>query len=141
MLCATHAAGSEVPALPPLRVSSRVLVSTRPREVAIVIENTSIAPISMRTGVGLERREHGVWSVVQAGGLLLRTACDGPPLPSCVTLAARSTLVTTPWLGTVGNAQCVCERCVAAPAGEYRFVPQTCDSRPIAGAPFVIPAR
>ncbi len=61
-------------------------------------------------------------------GLELRADCQ-TPAPECVEIVAGAELRPPPWLGTLGDAQCICTRCAPAPAGTYRFVLTSCDGR------------
>ena len=65
-------------------------------------------------------------AAVDGVSLGLRYSCEDPA-PECVTLAPGGTYLPPPWLGVVGDAQCDCLRCAAAPAGEYRFVVRSCN--------------
>jgi len=95
------------------------------REVAIRVENRGDAEAEISPEVALQVRDGDAWSDVDEVDLRLRYSCEDE-VPECVTLAPGGTYLPPPWLGVLGDAQCACERCVAAPAGEYRFVVRSC---------------
>lgn len=96
------------------------------RAVALRIENRGTEAAELAGAVTLERRDGDAWAAVDGVSLGLRYSCEDPA-PECVTLAPGGTYLPPPWLGVVGDAQCDCLRCAAAPAGEYRFVVRSCN--------------
>lgn len=128
------------PADPPV-----VSVAGRPAEggVAIVVQSRGAAPARVRRAVRVEAREGDAWTPVETGeSVLLRDRCDDDP-PACVELVPGAELRAVPWSGRAGDAQCACERCAAVPAGEYRFVLESCAPEGhaphrIASAPFPV---
>ncbi|UJR83818.1 hypothetical protein [Sandaracinus amylolyticus] len=112
------------------------------REVAIVIENrgTELARVSPR--LVLERASsEGRFARVDATELALRPSCEREA-PTCVELAPGAALHPPAWLGTTGDAQCACERCVPAEPGTYRFVATSCGgAHRLEGEPFEIVTR
>ncbi len=108
------------------------------RTVAIRIENRGTEPAELAGTVGLERREGSAWSAVDAVALDLRYSC-ADEAPACVTLAPGGAYLPPPWRGVLGDAQCDCERCAPAPAGDYRIVVRSCDrAHAIAGDEFAL---
>ncbi|MCC6876725.1 MAG: hypothetical protein IT378_20650 [Sandaracinaceae bacterium] len=128
------------PADPPLGVRLTGEVDGA-RHVAIRLENrgTELARVAPRVGIEA-LSEDGAWvRFEREAQLKLRYDCGAEP-PSCVELAPGGTLLPPPWLGTRGDAQCVCERCVPAPPGRYRFVVHRCDgAEDVEGEPFALP--
>lgn len=105
------------------------------REVAIQLENHGSEAAEVRGRLTLQRREGDRW-VDASTRIDLRYSCDDQA-PECVTLAPGAVYIPPPWLGTEGDAQCVCTRCAPAPAGTYRFVATTCRGAHTAeGEPF-----
>jgi hypothetical protein len=97
------------------------------RDVSFVVENHGRAEVSLRSEVAIERRDGEAWSAVdEIQSVSLRMDCQTAP-PECVTLAPGAALHPPAWTGMIGDAQCMCERCVDAPAGAYRIVVTTCD--------------
>ncbi|NOY91381.1 MAG: hypothetical protein GXP55_09230 [Deltaproteobacteria bacterium] len=79
--------------------------------------------------IGVEREVDGRFEPVgSVAGLELRADCQ-TPAPECVEIVVGAELRPPPWLGTLGDAQCICTRCAPAPAGTYRFVLTSCDGR------------
>jgi hypothetical protein len=111
--------------------------------VAIAIENRSREVVHVASALTVERRTSGgAWERgPNVAGLALRDDCEHAP-PECRALAPGAALFPPPWLGTWGDAQCVCTRCGAAEPGVYRFVATTCDgAHRIEGEPFDLAAR
>ncbi len=89
--------------------------------------------------VTVERWHGKGWTPVGVSGLLLRANCRPDPKTrvltppalahGCITLAPRKTFRSQPWLGTLGDAQCACERCRPARPGTYRYLGQSCGDR------------
>lgn len=92
--------------------------------------------------IGVEREVNGHFqAITQIATLELRADCR-TPAPDCVELVAGAELRPPAWLGTWGDAQCICTRCWPAPAGSYRFVLTSCDGRQrVESAPFTLPER
>lgn len=95
------------------------------REVLIRVENRGDASTELGRTVRVERQTDGGWDAVDVE-LSLRYSCEDEAM-ECVTLAPGATYLPPPWLGTIGQAQCECERCAAAEPGTYRFVLQSCN--------------
>lgn len=96
------------------------------RLVALRIENRGAEAAELAGTVTLERRAGETWSPVEGVSLDLRFSCEDPA-PECVTLAPGGIYLPPPWRGVIGDAQCDCERCAAAPAGDYRVVVRSCN--------------
>lgn len=113
------------PAGPPPVLAVRA-ERTRDRTFAPVVQNRGreLARISSR--LVLEREGEDAFEAVPSVDLSLRWDC-ATAAPECVELAPGAELRPPAWLGTLGDAQCDCERCADAPAGTYRFVVTTCD--------------
>lgn len=95
--------------------------------VAIVIESRGSEATSLGGQILLERQVGDAFEAVDGvAGLSLRTSCEVAEAPACSTLVPGAELRPPPWLGTLGDAQCLCTRCGPAPAGVYRFVVQSC---------------
>jgi hypothetical protein len=127
------------PDTPPAN-APRVIVRGEPgegRSVAIAIENHAEAPVSLARAIAVEERSGGSWRVVETAGLSLRSTCDAEA-PECLTLQPGAELYPPEWLGTRGDAQCICTRCVPVESGSYRFVVTTCEGARIEGEPFEI---
>ena len=108
------------------------------RQVAIHIENHGSAAAELRGRLTLQRRDGERWRDLETR-LDLRFSCEDRA-PECVTLAPGAEYIPPGWLGTEGDAQCVCTRCGEAPAGTYRFVATTCDgAHTVEGEPFELP--
>lgn len=108
--------------------------------VAIRVENhgTDAAELSGRLIV--EHREGEAWEPARAS-LDLRYSCEDRA-PECLTLAPGAVLIPPAWLGTWGDAQCVCTRCGPADPGSYRLVATSCSgAHRIESDPFDLPAR
>ncbi len=114
----------------------RVIGTPSERLVAISVTNASDAPVQLAKAVVVEMAHGARWSVVSGvAEITLRSDCQ-TPAPACITLVQGSTLEPPAWLGTVGDAQCICTRCGPAPSGRYRFVIRTCAGARIEGEPF-----
>ena len=111
--------------------------TTDGRRVAIRVANTGSAQVALAAPLTLERQVDGHWSVLEGvASITLRRSCE-IEAPPCTTLAAGAELFPPDWLGTLGDAQCMCTRCGPAPAGNYRFVVRSCDgARRYEGDPF-----
>ncbi|MBX3269940.1 MAG: hypothetical protein KF729_06745 [Sandaracinaceae bacterium] len=121
---------------PVLRVSGE---RERAGGVAIRIENRGDAEARLAGRLALQHRDGGRWAPLASVSLDLRYSCEDRA-PECVTLAPGASYLPPRWLGMIGDAQCACERCTAAPGGEYRFVVQSCDrAHTIEGEPFALP--
>lgn len=92
-------------------------------EDVLRVRNVGNALVRVRSAVKLERREGSTWRE-QSASFSLRASCD-ERAADCVALAPGAELLPPKWLGTIGDAQCACERCVPA-RGEVRFVIETC---------------
>jgi hypothetical protein len=107
----------------------------RDRSVAVSIESRGERPAELSRRVVIEQREGETFRPV--GNLALRDSCNGSVPDGCVTLVPGAELRPPEWLGLLGDAQCACERCAAAPAGVYRFVATSCDgAHRVESAPF-----
>jgi hypothetical protein len=103
--------------------------------LATTIENRSSAAIELRRALRLDREE-GAAFVPFAGveAIWIRPDCevrDGVVFwagggDECVTVAPGETFEAPAWFGTIGDAQCACERCVPAPSGRYRLSARAC---------------
>lgn len=93
--------------------------------VAIRVENRGAEVAELGNRVDLQRRAGDAWEDVSAV-IHLRYSCDDP-VPDCVTLAPGGTYLPPAWTGDIGDAQCACEECGPAEAGEYRFVVHSCN--------------
>ena len=114
----------------------RVVGAPSSSEVAISVTNASDGPVQLAKALVVETAHGSSWSELQGvGELALRSDCQ-TAAPACLTLVSGATLEPPAWLGTVGDAQCACERCGPAPVGRYRFVAHTCSGARIEGAPF-----
>ena len=104
--------------------------------VAIAIENRGTTTASVASAITLEAQRGDAWEALEGTALTTRADCQHEPV-HCQELAPGAALQPPAWLGTIGDAQCACERCGAAPAGTYRFVVRTCDgSHTLPGDPF-----
>jgi hypothetical protein len=110
-----------------------------PREITITVENRGTEPVRLAPKIEVESAsDDGSFAPVDAmGNITVRASCDDTA-PECVTLVAGAVLFPPPWFGTVGHAQCACERCVPVESGRYRFVVHTCDGGRIDGEPFTL---
>jgi hypothetical protein len=116
----------------------RVVVRGEPKEggaVAIAIENRSDAPVSLSRDLIVEQRTGDSFTVVTTAGVTLRSSCEAEA-PECITLVPGAELYPPDWLGTRGDAQCICTRCVPVEAGSYRFAITTCEGARIDGETF-----
>jgi hypothetical protein len=117
----------EPPADAPLEIRLRAEAGEGRLVTAVVEVRGGRARLSRTLGV--EHEVNGRFEdLASVAGLELRVDCQ-TPAPECVELVAGAELRPPPWLGTQGDAQCVCTRCGAAPAGRYRFVVRSCDGR------------
>jgi len=132
----------EQPAVPedaPLQLRARAEVDSG--QVALVLEVLR-GRARLASTLGVEREVDGHFvAVTGIAGLTLRSDCQ-TPAPECVALVAGAELRPPPWLGTLGDAQCICTRCGPAQAGTYRFVVSSCDGRQRAETErFTLPER
>jgi hypothetical protein len=129
------------PSDPPPSDAPRVIVRGTPNDpgrlVAIAIENHAEAAVSLSRELVVEVQRGDSWSTVTTAGLSLRSTCEAEA-PECVTLQPGAELYPPEWLGTQGDAQCICTRCVPVESGTYRFVVTTCEGARIEGEPFAI---
>lgn len=97
-------------------------------QVTIDVENrgTELARLAPAIAVERERGDGSFEAVDGIASLTLRPDCRTEP-PACVELAPGAVLHPPEWLGTHGDAQCICTRCAPVEAGTYRFVLTTCD--------------
>jgi len=108
----------------------------RHRQVAIAIENRGTTTASVASAITLEAQRGDAWEALEGTALTTRADCQHQPVP-CQELAPGAALQPPAWLGTIGDAQCACERCGAVPEGTYRFVARTCDgAHTLPGDPF-----
>jgi hypothetical protein len=92
----------------------------------LIVENRGDEPVELATALVLERRDGDAFTTVEEiQGVALRYDCESET-PECITLVPGAALHPPPWTGDIGDAQCACERCAAAPEGTYRFVVTTC---------------
>lgn len=99
------------------------------------------AEVQLSSELSLERRRGEDWSPVDGAALALRYDCASAA-PECVTLAPGAVFIPPAWLGTIGDAQCACERCVPAEEGTYRFVARSCaGAHTVTGDPFELVRR
>jgi hypothetical protein len=141
----TEASGSEspsagVPAQPvdpgPVPVVRITGTPDLDRHVAIRVENHGAEETQLRGALTLQRQNGEAWEAASSAGIDLRYSCEDQA-PECVTLAPGAVLIPPAWLGTWGDAQCVCTRCGPAEAGTYRFVATSCSgAHTIEGEPF-----
>lgn len=127
------------PADPPLTVDLRGEVADG--VVTPVIEVRG-GTARLSASIVIEREDAGRYAPLEGvGTLALRASCE-EPISDCVEVVEGAELRPPAWLGTVGDAQCICTRCGPAPAGTYRFVLTSCDGRQrVEGAPFELPER
>jgi hypothetical protein len=93
---------------------------------SLIVENRGNEPVELTTALVLERQDGDAFAAVEEiQGLALRYDCQSET-PECITLVPGAALHPPPWTGDIGDAQCACERCTAAPEGTYRFVVTTC---------------
>jgi hypothetical protein len=103
--------------------------------VAIRVENHGTDAAEIRGRLTLQRRDGERWRD-RSTRIDLRFSCEDEA-PECVTLAPGAVYIPPAWLGTDGDAQCVCTRCGPAPAGTYRFVATSCNgAHTLTGEPF-----
>ncbi len=142
----TEATGSEATPEPtaaaepgPVPVVRITGAPDRDRRVAIRVENRGTEAAELRGAVTVQRRAGESWEDARAARLDLRYSCE-EEAPECVTLAPGAVLLPPEWLGTWGDAQCVCTRCGPAEAGTYRFVVTSCSGAHTAlSEPFDLP--
>src|SRR5262249_54240648 len=108
----------------------------------ISVAVTGGAAVALAPRVFVEQRDGTDWHDVHGiAELSLRPDCEHPA-PDCVNLVPGAELLPPSWLGTTGDAQCVCTRWAPVPAGTYRFVLRTCDgTKRYLGEPFELSAR
>jgi hypothetical protein len=107
-------------------------VRGRSGHVSIAIENR-----------GTDVARLGALEVVRDGEtaatLALRDDCEHDA-PECRELLPGGALHPPPWLGTIGDAQCACDRCADAEPGSYAIVVTTCDgAHRLSSPPFAVP--
>lgn len=132
---------------PPLAMTPKV--ADPPADVRITVEKDGFvvesrgAPARLRRALALERKDGDTWApLANVGPIWIREGCEPKDQVmywadggrECVEVGR---LVSPPWNGMIGDAQCMCEQCAAAPPGEYRLVAEGCDDgRRWEGAPF-----
>jgi hypothetical protein len=95
--------------------------------VGISIANHGAEDVSLRARVAVEVDDDGTFHAgASSSTLSLRYDC-AHEADTCVTLAPGAELLPPSWLGTWGDAQCVCTRCGPVDPGNYRLVVTTCD--------------
>jgi hypothetical protein len=95
--------------------------------VDVIVENHGREPVELAATLEVEGQGPGGFAPVEGiAGLSLRRSCEEPG-DACLSLVPGAELHPPAWLGTIGDAQCICTRCAPAPAGRYRFVVATCD--------------
>jgi hypothetical protein len=111
--------------------------TTDGRRVAIRLANTGTAQVELAAAITVEREVDGTWSALDGvASITLRRSCE-VEAPPCTTLAPGAEFFPPDWLGTIGDAQCMCTRCGPASAGRYRFVVRSCHgARRYDGDPF-----
>ncbi len=118
--------------------------------IAVTVVNGRNAPMEVRRALVIEQEREEEWFELMAvGAFWLRESCaavDGVLYPEgmaddCVTLEANTGVEVQPWNGSVGDAQCACERCARVPAGRYRVVLQDCHGSRFESEPFGLGLR
>ena len=113
--------------------------------IAVTVVNGTNAPLEVRRALRIEQEREGEWHELMAvGAFWLRencTAIDGVLYPEtmaedCVSVEANLGVEVRPWNGSVGDAQCICERCARVPAGRYRVVLRDCHGGRVESEPF-----
>ncbi|MDQ3032501.1 MAG: hypothetical protein M3Y87_08805, partial [Myxococcota bacterium] len=106
---------------------------------AITLENRGTELARVAPGIEVERAgASGTFARIDGiASLTLRLDCAHEP-PACIELAPGAVLHPPDWLGTRGDAQCVCTRCVPVEAGTYRFVARSCDGHRIESDAFEV---
>lgn len=118
---------TEAPAGPSEAPELSLLATPGRASVAFSIANHGASAVSLRTDVAVEVGQEGSFAALSsASTLTLRYDCEHEA-ERCVTLAPGAELLPPAWLGTSGDMQCVCTRCVPVEAGSYRFAVTTCD--------------
>lgn len=117
--------------------------------VTITIANGTDQAIELRRALAVEQLQADEqWMALLAvGDLWIRQGCDadGDVLfpdgmaEDCIRIEPLTQIEVQPWLGTIGDAQCACERCTQVPAGRYRIAAQGCDGQAHHSA--IIPIR
>jgi hypothetical protein len=109
----------------------------------IVNQDPGDFPAVLQPDVEIQQQVRGRWRTVSRTVFQLRTRCTQAS-SQCITVAPRREYRVFPWTGNLGDGQCPCEQCPAAPAGTYRFVVTTCEhcQSPVSTAspPFTLPA-
>ncbi|MCB9653015.1 MAG: hypothetical protein H6729_02640 [Deltaproteobacteria bacterium] len=110
---------------------------------ALVVENSTDAPIQLRRSIEIQRKTQDDWSTLPAE-LVFAEACPVPTAAAegsldCITLAPHGTARIVPWTGFFGCTQCAgCRKNIPAPPATYRFVVTTCDGAFAAPSPLAI---
>jgi hypothetical protein len=139
----TEASGDEAPREeapvdhgPPPVVRIAVEVDPHGRSGSVRVENRGTERAEIAPELVLERRSGSAWENAGAS-IELRDSCE-VAAERCITLAPGAVFLPPEWLGTIGDAQCACERCVPAETGTYRFRAQSCGGHAIEGEPFEV---
>ena len=109
--------------------------------VALSIANHGSVGASLSAHVIVEVEHAGTFAAAPAtSALTLRYDC-AHEADACVTLAPGAELLPPEWLGTSGDMQCACERCVPVEPGSYRLVVTSCDgAHRVESNTFALPA-
>ncbi|MGE0784831.1 MAG: hypothetical protein AB7S26_04010 [Sandaracinaceae bacterium] len=108
------------------------------RDVGLRVENHGAEVVQLSSAVGVERQDGDAFRAVDGVEMHLRFDCEVAP-PECVTLAPGAAYLPPAWKAMVGHAQCECERCAAAPPGNYRFVVRSCNrAHAVVSEPFAV---
>lgn len=107
------------------------------RLVQVRVQNRGAETVRLRGRVRIERGGELVTE-----GVGLRADCEAA-VPDCVDLAPGGELVPPEWLGTAGDAQCICTRCGPV-SGTFVAVVESCapeghTPHRVESAPFELP--
>lgn len=111
--------------------------------VEIALENRGDELARVAPRITVERADaSGAFAPIDGiASLTLRPDC-AHEADACVELAPGAALYPPAWLGTRGDAQCICTRCAPVEAGTYRFVVTSCGgAHRVEGEPFDVAAR
>lgn len=102
-------------------------------QISITILNGKNEPLELFRELQVEQEADDEWIALESvGELWIRGSCSSETTESqaqghqCLTIEPLTSYEVPPWLGTLGDAQCICERCVPVPAGRYRIVASGC---------------
>lgn len=133
---------SSVQAQPATLAPVQISGSYRGSDVAITLVNKGTQSLSLQKNIKVEglqsNQQSNQWVQVRTGYIWIMEKCYQTP-PECVTIKPSQTLTPPNWFGTIGDAQCACDKCAPVPSGLYRFVVTSCDGKEIkAGEAFAI---